>query len=328
MLLGTSGIFRIVRVSPRQIVLLVASVLGLPNPLWAVDFSKVIRQVGKVSDEVPLNRIDDVVQDAATARAGRDLLENVGVRLDDPVDRTRGLRKAWKEALGEADPNLLKQIDQLDQTTQEAALVLIRGANRVESTIPDIAIRSNFLTDAGGDTLAAIGRYDDLMDDALRFNLALRAGSLPTPTGLRAVTLNDFGKFFQQQPSRARHFWTTYVRPHWKAWLGGTALTAVIVTPDEYLDEAGNVIKDKIKKLIGFGGTVIGDILGGAGEGAGEGLAEILRKSFYGIMTGFFSSGWGIVAFVLLSGIMIFSVPFTRKLVFGLFALIRNRPQQ
>ena len=66
--------------------------------------------------------------------------------------------------------------------------------------------------------MAALGLYDDLVEDAIRFDEALRAGQILPAPGAARSSLEDFGKFFRSSGDRSHRFWTIYVRPHWKLW--------------------------------------------------------------------------------------------------------------
>lgn len=285
----------------------------------AVDFSSLVKKAGKFSDDVELKQLDEFAQQPGTIKAGRDILEKSGRRADDAIERARLLRKALSETLDDVDPALLRQLDELDEASQQAALVLSRGARNLEDGIPDVALRGRFLQDGGGETLCTLGRYDDLMDDAIRFDTAVRAGNIKVPPGARSVTLKEFGNFFYEQGDRAHHFWVNYVRPHWKLWLGGSALTAVMLAPDEYLDPVGDLTREGVKKVAQFGGDVLGGALVGIVEGAGEGTTEAARKTSEAFFRTFLTSVWGIVSLVVLATVGVLSVPWTRRRLFGLF---------
>lgn len=304
----------------RTFCLFIATItLGLcpQSTSLAIDFGTLVKKVGKVSDDLDLKHFDDFAQQPATVKAGRDVLERNGRRAGDALERARLLRKALLETLGDVDPAVVRQVGGLDEASQQAALVLSRGARNLEESIPDVALRSKFLQDGGGETLCTLGHYDDLMDDAIRFDTAIRAGNVKSPSVARSITLKEFGQFFYDNGDRAHHFWVTYVRPHWKLWLGGSALAAVMLAPDDYLDEAGNLTRDGLKKVTQFGGTLLGDAIGGLVEGVGEGTKQALKESGEAFVKTFFTSIWGIASLVLLAAIAVLAVPWMRRKMLG-----------
>lgn len=286
-----------------------------PCDAYAINFGSLIRQIGRVADDVPLNKVDDVAEELATSKAGRDLLRKGGVRIDDALERSRGLNRLLREAVGETNPSLLKQLDALDEPSREAALVFAHGARKIDDAIPDLALRSQFLRDGGAETVAALGRHPELVDDALQFDVALRAGRLASPAGMRAVTLEDMGRFVRSGGDRAQRFWTSSVRPHWKLWLGGAALTAVLLAPDEYLDEFGNLTEAGLQKVGTFGGEVLAKALRGTVTGMGEGTKEVVRETAGTIARVFLSDVWGVVTLASLLLLAGFAMPLTRRLL-------------
>jgi hypothetical protein len=282
-----------------------ALALGGGQTAYAVSFAKVVKRAANISDDVPLARIDDVARDAATSRAGRQLVPKSARRAGGAVEQAKWLRKALRETVGPADRALLKQLDELDQPAQEAALVLSRGAKSVRSAIPDIALRSRFIQDAGGETIAALGRFDDLTADAIRFDAAVRAGRIASPSSLEPVAMAEFGNFFLRRGPAGHHFWAKYVRPHWKLWLAGTALTAVLAAPDEYLDATGNLTRDGIKKLAKFGGDLLGKTLEGTIEGAAEAMESGAGRGVASAARVFVSSIWGAISVFVLACILL-----------------------
>lgn len=301
------------------LVAVVTSVLCAHSSAWAVDLSKLVKRVGKVPDDVNIKRLDELAQKPATVRAGRDLLERTAKRTDDAAEWSRLLRQSLQATIGDIDPVAFRQLNQLDEASQQAALVLTRGARSLESGIPDISLRSRFIQDGGGEILCTLGRYDDMLDDAIRFDTAVRAGRITAPTGMQLASLQSFGQFFYEQGNRAHHFWTHYVRPHWKLWLGGAALTAVMLAPDEYLDAAGNLTKAGIKKVTAFGGTLLGRALSGAVEGTGEGIQNAARDTAAAFSKTFLSGGLGIASLLVLILGIILLVPFLRRRLLRIF---------
>jgi len=285
----------------------------------AANLARIIRQAAGVADEIPIRRLDEVVQEGATSRAGRELLEKLdqGRRLDDLVDESAAIRRAWKEALGTADSRVFREIDSLPPASQRAALVLAHGGRQLKSAVPDVALRSRIVREGGAETLAALGRFNDLADDAVRFDIALKSGKLPSPAGARALTLNDFGSFFHNMGDRGHRFWTQYVRPHWKLWLGTTALAAVLLAPDEFLDQMGNLTEKGMEKLGRIGGKVLASAMTGTIRGVATGTQEVVKETSRAIVESFFTSVSGVVSAVAIALTALIVIRPTRRWLLG-----------
>ncbi len=266
----------------------------------------VIRKIAQVGDNVPVRKVDDVAKELGKSPAGRDLLQRSGSRITDAPSYQRALNRAVRETLQEAgDPALLRHLDRLDNPTKEALLVLGRGSRTIREGIPDIATRARFMGDGGANTVAALGRYGDLMPDAVRFDAALRAGRITSPPGYRALGLEDFGHFFRAQGDRAHNFWSTYVRPHWGKWLVGGALAAVLLAPDEYLDQVGDVTKEGARRIINLAGDALGGLLEGTVVGIGETTRDTVRGTTLAAWRTFFSDIWGVLALAVIIAILL-----------------------
>lgn len=280
-------------------------------------FKSLIRKAGGVADDVPVSRADDVAEDLINSKTGQravdDALRKTGSPVDDAAARDRAVRMLLQKAVGETDPTILRQLDELDQPGREAAFVLARGSQAIREGIPDIAARSRLLRDGGADTVASIGRYNDLVKDVIRFDAAVKAGRIPSPRGRPAITTQDFGRFFRIEGDRAHHFWTQYVRPHWKKWLAGTALAAVILAPDEYLDAAGELTQEGVRKIGQMAGSVLSGALKGAVEGAGGAAKQTVRETATAAWKTFFADAWALAGLVLLLVVAALLVPWTRR---------------
>jgi hypothetical protein len=287
---------------------------GLPTA-EAGELATIIRRAGRVADDIPINKIDDVAAELTSSGATRRALRKAGAAADDAVERARTVRRLLKEAMGDVEPALLKQIDELDQPAREVGLILARGSHGVREKIPDIAIRSRFIRGGGAETLAALGLYDDLVDDAILFDGALRAGRiLPAPGG-SGLTLENFGRFFRSSADRAHRFWTTCVRPHWKLWLGSSALAAVMLAPDEYLDAAGDLTQQGIEKIGRLGGAVLAGAVRGTIHTAGDAGKGVIRDTVVASWTTFFQDVWGVLTvFVLILAAALLAPPVRRRL--------------
>lgn len=289
----------------------------LPEAVQAANLRSLVRRAADVADDVPIRRLDDVIEETGKSRAGREVLEKLSGsrRLDDALEHSKAVRKALKEVLGSVDGSVLKEVEALPRASQEAALVMAHGGKQLKAVVPDMALRSRLIRDGGAETLSALGRFDDLGEDLVRFDSALKAGKLPSPPGTRAVELHDFGSFFHKQGQRGHSFWEKYVRPHWKLWVGTTALAAVLLAPDEYIDMAGNLTKEGLQKIGRLGGAVLAGALAGAVEGSGEAAKEIVEETARSIKYTFFRSPSGIIAAALLVLVVILLVPATRRLL-------------
>jgi hypothetical protein len=281
------------------------------------NLARLFQRAANVADNVPIRRLDEVMEETAQSRAGREVLEKLsGIkRLDDPLEHSRAIRKVFQEAIGRSDGAILKQVDALPRASQEAAVVLAHGGRRLKEVVPDLALRGRLIREGGAEILSALGRVDDLGEDLVRFDTALKAGNLPSPPGMRPITLQDFGRFFHTQGERASHFWNKYVRPYWKLWVGTAALAAVLLAPEEYIDKVGDLTEEGLKKIGRLGGEILAGALAGAVKGAGEAVKNTVEKTGQAVVETFFTSPAGIVAAVLIVlGVMLCVPPMRRIL--------------
>ena len=246
-------------------------------PAFAIDMAKTLRKIARVADDVPIAKLDDAATEMASGKFARELVEKTGTRIDDVADRTRALRKLLKESADGLPPAVIKEIDELDGPAQEAMAVLARGSRNISAAIPDVAERSRLIAEGGADTLLVVGRYEDLAEDALRVSTAARLGKLPTPSG-GSLSLRDFDDFFISQGDRAKRFWDASVKPNWKLWTGTAALAMVLATPDEYLDEFGNLLHGAVEKIARVGGKVLGGALSSAAAVVEETLWALFKS--------------------------------------------------
>ena len=289
-----------------QIFLVVLLLNSGAQNAFSISLGSAIRNVAKVSDDVPINRLDDFINNKATLEAAQDLAKRSTGRIDD-LSNPDVLSRILRTTLKNVDPKVLKQIDELDIPSKQAALVLSHGAEQVRGAIPDLALRSTFLTEAGAGTLFALGRYDDLMTDAIRYNTVAKAGLITNATS--PATMETFGNFFTRNGDIAHHFWTTTVRPNWKTWATGTALTTVMLAPDEYLDAAGDLTEEGIRKLVKAGTKIMTGVIKGSGEAVKKATSETVGA----IYETYFKTATGVLALcITLSAISVF-MPFTRK---------------
>ena len=64
-----------------------------------------------------------------------------------------------RKSTAKLDPSVLQRLKEVDEGSREAALLLARGGEHIERTVPDIAGRAHFLQEGGADTVAAVGRW-------------------------------------------------------------------------------------------------------------------------------------------------------------------------
>lgn len=264
---------------------------------------RIVRKAGRVADDVPLGKIDDAVDAVDSARVGRKILDEAGAL--DSASRLKVARKILREALEGADSTLMKHVDQLDGPLLEASVAVAKGSRQVAKSVPDLATRGRFLREGGVDTLTTLGRYEELAADAVRFDAAARAKKLLPVPGRTSVELQDFGRFFAKEGDRAKRFWDGSVRPHWKLWLGGTALAAVMAAPDDYLDDIGNMTKEGIDKV----GGALASAISKAAEGAANAVTVVLKAPVRGVASGFWSNllgdAWGLATLALLAAVVV-----------------------
>ncbi len=310
---------RTIRRSLGAALALVLAVGLAPTPVRAGWLDRIVRKAARVGEDVPigkLGKLDDAADAARLAPSGRKALEAEGA-LDSAARITRA-RAVVREALGTAaDPALLREVARLDGPLLEVSAAVAKGSRRVAETIPDVAARGRLLSVGGADTLVVLGRYGDLADDAVRFESAARGGKLLPAPGRSAVELQDFNRFFMTEGDRASTFWGKYVKPHWKVWLGGSALAAVMATPDEYIDQGGELTQAGIKKL-GHGiATGIGAVVEGTIEAGAEVAKAPIKGAARGFASGFLADGWGLIALggVAAAGVFFFWLsPIRRRL--------------
>ena len=284
----------------------------------AIDMGRTLRKIARVADDVPISKLDDAATEAASSRFARELVEKAGARVDDVADRARVMRKLLAESADGLPPAVLKEVEALDGPAQETLAVLARGSKKIGAAIPDVAERSRLIREGGASTLLVVGRYEDLADDALAFATDARLGKLPTPSKGN-LSLRDFDEFFIKQGDRAKRFWDKSVRPNWKLWLGSTALATVLATPDEYLDQAGELLHGAVSKIARVGGKTLGAAIDTA--------SEVVEVTLWSLFRGFVGRPLGatIVGVGVLLAIGVFERPI--RGLFRLFTPLFNRPR-
>lgn len=312
------------QVTSTLMLLIVSLVVATPRTDADV-LKAIVKKIGKVADDIPLSKIDDALRNPNIAKQGRDLLETTARQSDEALSSRNAVRRLLEKSGEAVDPVVLKQLDNLDDAGMSVVYVVSKGTGSVGEAVPDLLTRTRFIADGGADTLATIGRHSDLMNDALDFQVMVKAGQVTSKTGQK-VTLQTFGEFFQKTGDKGRRFWVKYVRPHPKKWLAGGALAAILLTPDEYLDEAGDLLAAGIEKLPREIGELAGKISSAAVTGAGEGAASFMEKTVVSVLKTWLLSFWGVVAGVV-AVFLVFPKSFhwLRNRVMGLF---RRNPSE
>jgi hypothetical protein len=246
-----------------------------------------------MSDDVPIRHADELVEHVGQSRVLQrsldDMLEHSG-KISHHASvaaraaaRSEAVGRLLRETVGHGDPSLLKTVMRMDDVSRNTALVLARGSRTLNEAIPDIALRGRLLRAGGGEALAAVGLYgDDALRSAVRVNEAIVAGTLRAPQGVRAVSLEDFGRAMTRYDGASWSFWQRYVRPHWGKWLGGGALGAYLISPETFQDAAGALSElgfEELTKLVGAASA--GAIRGAAqgGEAAGQAVSEAAQDA-------------------------------------------------
>lgn len=275
---------------------------------YSSTLSSALKRIAKVADEVPIRNLDEIVQNKSTRDVAADVIRRTSGKVDDLADPIV-LNRLLRQSLKNVDPAIIRQIDQLDIPAKQAALVLGRGADNVGRALPDVALRSEFVSKAGAETLLTLGQYDDLVEDALKFDAVANSGIWKN--GPRVMQVSDFGNFFNKNGERAHHFWSKYIRPNWKAVSASTALAVIMVSPDEYLDAAGDFTKQGLTKL----GHASGVFLGGAIAGTGDGIKVLLNDTATAVYETYLKSFLGVVSLLILFVVTVFTVPYSRRII-------------
>ncbi|MBF0471192.1 MAG: hypothetical protein HQL48_07420 [Gammaproteobacteria bacterium] len=235
--------------------------------LWTA----LIRQSGKLAEDIPLRNLDDAAERIRKARMNKmdDLRPPHGIEL----------MRQLEKGLDGADPNLLKRLDQLDEIDKSTALVLVRGSDQIAKSVPDIALRGRLIREGGTNLIVSSGLYgDDMVKSALRFQYALDAGSIAVPRGKRAVDLAEFSTALTHYGKGSIRFFHQYIKPNWKVWASSGLLTWWVIAPDHFQDTAGNLVQSGIETITELAGEVAGSILGGVIEGGGTALENFSSK--------------------------------------------------
>ncbi len=244
-----------------------------------------IRGTAKVADDVPLGKVDQLIEDVGRSRAAREAIDTeisearrVGRASGAVNDLSRGeeVLRLLRSATRDLDPSVIRRLEQVDEGSREAALVMARGGEQVRRSLPDLVARGRFLREGGAETVATIGTFGpDAARAAMRLDGAIEAGTLVVRDGARAVSLADFGRVMTRGGAAAWSFWRTYVHPHWKVWLGSGALAAYLANPEAFQDGAGRLTESGFRRLTELAGEVAAAAIRGMGRGSAEAVDRV-----------------------------------------------------
>lgn len=267
-------------------------VLTMSSPLEAKVLQKLIRQTSRVADDIPLRPMEETMSSPGTRKMAQEFME--ARKLDAAIPYSRQLiREIETTSDNLMDPTVLKTLNKMDDAGLEVVMLANHGAKNITTAVPDIARRAELLRKVDADTLCVIGRFDDLAEEANVFQKSLTNPELiRSPEGMRRVTLDDFGAFFKKFGQKGHDFWMNTVKPNWKWWAGGTALAAILLTPEEDLDKAIEAVGWAAGKVIDTAGKVVEKTAETAGK-ALEDAGKTAEKSVWAIVRGFCSTWTG-----------------------------------
>jgi hypothetical protein len=253
-------------------------------------FETLTRSTAKVADDIPIKHSDELLQRVGQSKAVRNMVDSdlakSGKRIDNMSETARRAARS-AEVLTQlerglsANPQLLRQLDGLDEAGRETALVLVKGGQRLTTAVPDIAARSRLLRSGGADLAANAGLYgDDFVKDALRVQNALDAGALTVPASKRAVTLSDFSRTIGKMGQGGLDFFNKTIKPNWKVWTTSGLLAWWVLDPEGFQDTAGTITHEGAKRIAELAGEVVSSTVSGTIEGSGQAVANIGSRTW------------------------------------------------
>lgn len=247
-----------------------AVVAGWP---WA----KIVRESAGIAEHVPVSRAEQVAQRLAKSKAVEEAIEKDLKAVAELHPDLKAIeRDAFKAAAMSrllerylANPEVRRSVNIMDVQSRQAAVILARGGRTMAEKIPDLALRGRLLKDGGSELVAAVGLHGpQVATEALRVESAIKSGALSGVSGVRPVTLADFGAAMTRFGGGSWSFWKTYVVPHWDKWLVGGAVAAYISNPEYFQDAAGKLTREGFKTLTELVGKVAAEGIRGIGEGS------------------------------------------------------------
>lgn len=291
------------------------SCLARPNSDF---FESLARAFSKVPDDVPVKNTDDLLRRMSKTpmlRQTDDLIQ-AGKRSDDALDSAR-LAARRAEVLTQlqkglaSNPSILRQLDQLDDAGREAALILVKGGQRLAETVPDVALRGQLIRAGGAELIAGAGQYgDDFVKTALRLQTAIEAGAVTIPAGKRAITLADFAATMTKMGQGGMNFFEKVIRPNWKIWIGSGLFAWWVIDPESFQDTSGKLFEEGMSRIQQLAGEVAAHAARGAIEGSGQAVANIGEQTWAGFKSQGAAGVIGILVLLMLGSLFFKRVRF------------------
>lgn len=270
-----------------------------------------LRGTARVADDAPVKNVDEFVAELGKSHAAREAVDTEirkAGRLVETGIATRGAARSdevlrlLRTATSDLDPSVIRRIEQLDDASRDAALVLARGGDELTRAVPDLATRGRLVREGGAETVAAVGMFGpDAGRAALRLDEAIKGGTVVVRDGGRVGTVADFGVAMTRYGDASWKFWKDYVQPHWKLWAASGALAAYLADPEYFQDATGRLTEAGFKHLTEFVGDVAAAAIRGVGEGSGtaaEEVAKATRETYLNGTNGVYAA-IGTVAFLI-----------------------------
>lgn len=289
--------------------------LSMASPVFAQGLrsamDELVRGTARVTDDIPINKVDDVIAELSKSRAAREAIDvelRKSGRLADADIVAHGaarsdevLRLLTSMTLG-LDPSVIRRIEQMEDSSRDVAVVLAKGGKEILTTLPDLVTRGRLLREGGAETVAAVGMFGpNAARAALRLDEAIRGGTLIVKDGSRVVTVAEFGNVMTRLGNASWTFWKDYVQPHWKLWATSGALAAYLTNPEYFQDKAGKLTETGFKHLTEFVGKAAASTIRGVGQGAGTATEEVgtaIWDTFFNGLRGVYAA-IGTVLFVI-----------------------------
>lgn len=261
---------------------------------------ELVRGTARLADDVPLKKVDELIQDLGSSRAAREavdaeILMAKGTRQAvNAADRSSDILRVLRAATADLDPNLIRRIEALDDGARDMAVVLVRGGNELNKTVPDIAARGRLVREGGAETVAAVGLFGpDAARAAIRLDEAIKGGTIVVRDGQRAVSVADFGRAMTRYSDASWNFWKQYIQPHWKLWAASGALAVYLSDPEYFQDATGQLTESGFKHLTELTGDVVAATIRGVGQGSGHAVGKITNatwETYFSSRQGFFAA--------------------------------------
>ncbi len=197
----------------------------------------VLRKATDIADDVPLRAADD----------------SVGKLRKLPIESIRPSKSSL---------DIAKRADGVAPADTRAVAVLMDGAKRIETAVPDFALRSDLMRRTDADALRAAGLRAKAADEIVYVDAFLQRSFDDIPHLKRIPKFSDFADVASDNVRW--NFWQRYVKPHRRAWAASGALAIYLTNPEFWHDKAGDLTE--------AGGALIGDVTAEMLEGIIDGL--------------------------------------------------------